>query len=293
MSVIAPGGLATVLRVSTYRDFGIYMWGGFPSYVTSWMQRLGVGWLAWELTHSTTWLGIVAAADLAPMIIFAPIAGAFTDRGNAYVQFTATQFLLFGQALALALLQTFGLLTIEALVLLSLWSGLAYPLHQTSRHALVWRIVPREDLPPAIATDSALFQLSRAIGPAIAGFVIIWFGVGATFIAHAVGSGLFALALLFMRYEKREVPPRQRGNLFTDVVEGFAYTRSHVGIFPLFVMLTLGCVLLRPMQEMLPAFAGAIYKSDARGLSWLAAAIGFGALVSAASLAVQIGRAHV
>jgi MFS family permease len=287
MSVLAPNGFATVKRVATLRDFGIYMWGGFPSYVTSWMQRLGVGWLAWEITHSTTWLGIVAAADLAPMILLAPLAGAFTDRGNAYWQFTITQYLIFTQAFMLALLHAFGALTIEALLALSLYSGLVFPLHQTSRHALVSRIVPRADLPPAIATDSALFQLSRAIGPAIAGFVILWFGVGATFIAHAIGSGAFALALLFMRYEKREIAPRLHGNLFTDVAEGFAYTRDHAGILPLFIMLTLGCALLRPMQEMLPAFAGAIYKSDARGLSWLAAAIGLGALVSAASLAVR------
>ena len=287
MSLVAPSGLRTLQRVCSCRDFALYMFGGGPSYVSVWMQRLGVGWLAWELTHSTTWLGIVAAADLAPMIFFAPLAGAWTDRGNPYLQFIFTQYVLFAQAVTLALLSVFNLLGIEALVLLSLWSGLAYPLHQTSRHALVTRIVPREDLPPAIAADSALFQASRFIGPALAGFVILKWGVGATFIAHAIGAGIFAIALLFLRPEKRTVAPRTRGNLFTDVADSFVYVRAHAGIAPLFVMLTLACVLLRPMQELLPAFAGAIYKSDAAGLAWLAAAIGLGALVSASWLMVR------
>ena len=274
-------------RVWRIRDFALYMGGGMPSYVSSWMQRIGVAWLAWELTHSTTWLGLVAAADLAPMIVIAPFAGAITDRGDPFRQFKITQFLLLGQALALAWLQLAGVMSISWLLVLSLWSGLVYPFHQTSRHSTVTRILPRADLAAGIASDSALFQASRFVGPAIAGPVIAFSGVGATFVAHAIGSAIFCAALLLMRVERRAVPPRTRGNLLTDVVDALRYARGHAGIWPLFVMLAMACVFLRPVQEMLPAFASDVYHSDAVGLAWLASAVGVGALVSAGSIALR------
>ena len=98
MKGLASNAARPIIRVWSNRNFALYMGGGAPSYITSWMQRVGVAWLAWELTHSTTWLGIVAAADLAPMIFIAPFAGAITDRGHPFRQFTITQVLLFAQA---------------------------------------------------------------------------------------------------------------------------------------------------------------------------------------------------
>ncbi len=274
-------------RVWGNRDFALYMGGGAPSYVSSWMQRVGVAWLAWELTHSTTWLGLVAAADLAPMIVIAPFAGAITDRGDPFRQFRLMQFLLFCQAVALAALQIAGVMSITWLLLLSLWSGLVYPFHQTSRHSMVTRVLTRQDLAAGIAVDSALFQASRFIGPAIAGPVIALSGVGATFTAQAIGAAVFCVALAFMRVERRVTPPRTRGNLLTDVVDALRYARDHAGIRPLFLMLAMACSFLRPVQEMLPAFASDVYRSGADGLAWLASSIGVGALVSAASMAMR------
>ena len=94
-----------LLRVWRHPAYALFMGGGLPSYLTSWMQRVGVGWLTWELTHSTTWLGIVAAADLAPMIFLAAFAGAVTDRHDSLFQMRITNYLLFMQAAMLALLQ--------------------------------------------------------------------------------------------------------------------------------------------------------------------------------------------
>ena len=75
-----PAGLTRIIHVFRHRNYALYMGGMTPHLITVWMQRLGVAWLAWELTHSTTWLGVIAAADLVPMLFLAPIAGAITDR---------------------------------------------------------------------------------------------------------------------------------------------------------------------------------------------------------------------
>jgi MFS family permease len=272
-------------RVWRHKAYAIFMVGGLPSYLTSWMQRVGVGWLTWELTHSTTWLGIVAAADLAPMIVLAAFAGAVTDRHDGLRQMRLTNYLLFMQAALLAALQALGMLDIVWLIVLSLFSGLVYPFHQTARHTVVTRTIPREDFAPAIGTDSALFQASRFVGPSIAGLLIPAYGVGSTFLCHAVGMAIFCIALLIMRLPKRETSLRARTSLLNDVIDSFRYVRQHVGIRSLFAMLAMGCVFLRPVQDMFPAFAGDVFHSDATGLAWLVSATGIGALISAAWIA--------
>ena len=274
-----------LLRVWRHPAYALFMGGGLPSYLTSWMQRVGVGWLTWELTHSTTWLGIVAAADLAPMIFLAAFAGAVTDRHDSLFQMRITNYLLFMQAAMLALLQWLGLLDIVWLIVLSLFSGFVYPFHQTARHTVVARTIPREDFAPAIGSDSALFQASRFVGPSIAGLLIPAFGVGSTFFLHAIGMAIFCAALFVLRLPKREASLRARGSLLGDVIDSFKYVRHHAGIRALFAMLAMGCMFLRPVQDMFPAFAGQVFKSDATGLAWLVSATGVGALFSAAWIA--------
>ena len=282
MSVRAP-----IFRIWSNRNYAWFMGGGVPSYLTSWMQRVGVGWLAWELTHSTAWLGAVAAADLAPMIFLAAFAGAITDRHNPLTQLRLSQFMMFLQALTLAGLQLAGLMSIEILVALSFWSGCIYPFHQTARHSVVAGIVSREDFAPAIGVDSSLFHASRFVGPSIAGLVIPTMGVGGTFSAHAIGACWFTLALFAVRMTAPDRKQRERRPLLKEIREGFVFVRRHSGIYPLFLMLTVACVCLRPIQDMYPAFAGDVFRSDAVGLSWLNSATGVGALVSAGSIALR------
>ncbi len=276
-----------VVRIWSNRNYAWFMAGGVPSYLTSWMQRVGVGWLAWELTHSTAWLGAVAAADLAPMIFLAAFAGAITDRQDPLKQIRLAQFMMFLQALTLAGLQLAGVMSIEILVALSFWSGCIYPFHQTARHSVVAGIVSREEFAPAIGVDSALFHASRFVGPSIAGLMIPAMGVGGTFIAHSIGCLWFIIGLYAVRMVKPDRPSRLRGALLKDIRDGFIFVRRHPGIYPLFLMLTVACICLRPIQDMYPAFAGDVFRSDAVGLSWLNSATGVGALVSAASIALR------
>jgi MFS family permease len=276
-----------ILRIWSNRNYTTMISGGVPSYITSWMQRVGMGWLAWEMTHSPLWLGIVAAADLAPMIFMGPFAGAITDRHNPLHQMRLSQAMLFVQALAMAVLQAVGIMTIEILVGLALFAGFVYPFHQAARHSVLVGVVEREDFAPAIGADSALFHASRFVGPALAGLMIPSVGVGGTFFAHAVGSFGFLIALHMIPRLRPVERKGQRGALMQDVADGFSYVRQHRGIFPLFILLTFACVLLRPLQDMYPAFAGDVYGSDAVGLSWLNSATGVGALISAAMIAAR------
>lgn len=271
-------------RVFAHRNYAWFVGGGGPNYVTSWMQRVGVGWLAWELSHSPMWLGIVAAADLAPMLVLSPFAGAYSDRSNPLDIIRRTEALLFVQSVLLFVLMSFGVLNIALLVALSLWSGLVYPFHQAARHSIVPSIVPRADFPTAIALDSAIFQVSRFIGPTIAAVVIPAFGVQGTFVTHAAGTAFYVFALWRLDVAPPKREPRT-SSMLADVKEGMAFVARDIGIWPLFGLLSVASVMLRPIQDMLPGFAGQTYNAGAVGLAWLTSSMGIGAAVSAVWIA--------
>ncbi len=276
-----------ILRVWTYRDYALFMAGCIPNYITFWMQKVGIGWLAWDLTHSTFWLGLVTAIDLAPLLIFAPIAGALADRWGALNQFRVTQIGVMAHAAALPGLYFTGFLNIEALVALTIFSGIVYPFMSTARLGVLPRILPRDILASGIGMDSAFFHGSRFIGPAIAALLIPLYGVGATFVVNAIGCGGLLIALWLIELRPAEGEARKPKNLFADVGEAFSYVRHHDGIGPIFLLLTIASTFTRPIQDMLPGIAGGIFHAGPEGLAWLTSALGIGAMISAAWIATR------
>ncbi|MDX1483519.1 MAG: MFS transporter [Alphaproteobacteria bacterium] len=283
----SSAGFAPIIRVFRHRNYALYMGGMSPNLVTIWMQRLAVGWLAWELTNSTTWLGVIAAADLLPMLFLAPIAGAITDRHVPLTLQKITQVFAVLHAAGLAVFTLGGLMDIWLLLAFTLFHGIAHTLASTARHAIVPATVPRAEFSTAIAVDSALFNGSRFVGPAAAGLIIPFAGVGGAFAVNTVGCVIFLASLYFMDLAPPVRESRGRRSVFADVGESFAYVRSHAGIGPLFFILTVVSILFRPVQDMLPGFAGAVFGSDAVGLAWLTSAMGVGAMLSAIWIALR------
>ncbi len=277
------------IRVWRHRNFTLYEIGMTLYSVTGWMQRVGIGWLVWELTHSTGWLGIVAAADLGPMILIAPLAGAVADRMDSWRLTRLSQFLLMMQAILLAVLIFTNTMGIFALLAISIYGGLLYPFAGAARQTLLPRTVPYEEFAPAIALDSAMFQVARFVGPALAALMIPVFGVAGAFVIHACGSVFFQSVIAMLRLPEQQRRARGRGNLFRDIGASFAYVRAHPGIGPVFLLMTTASVFIRPVQDMLPGFVGAIYHGGPRDLAWLTSGIGVGAMASATSIAVRGG----
>ncbi|MGE3643272.1 MAG: MFS transporter [Beijerinckiaceae bacterium] len=278
--------LPPFFEVFRHRNYVLFMVGLGPHAISSWMQRVGVGWLAWELTHSPTWLGLIAAADLVPLLFLSPIAGALTDRIVPVKELRITQWLQFVQAAALAALMVAGKVTIEVLFLLTLAVGCVHAFSTAARHATVPHTVPRNLVATAVSLDSALFQASRFIGPALAAFFIDIYGVAALLIAHAIGTFCFSVMMHFMH-----VPPPERAkghrNMIADIKESLHYVRDFHAMGILFLMCLVASVSLRPLQDMMPGFAGAVFSSGPKGLAWLTSAMGVGAMISATWIGVH------
>ena len=277
--------LPPVLSVWTNRNYAIFMAGCIPNYITFWMQKVGIGWLAWELTHSPFWLGVVTAVDLAPLLILAPFAGALADRWEAMKQFRVTQIGTLLHGIALPALYFTDNLTIEALIALSAYSGVIYPFNSTARLSLLPRTLPRAEFATGIGLDSAFFHGSRFVGPAIAAMIIPVYGVGATFLVNAFGSAGMQFALFFVKLPPADGEPRKAKNIFKDVGEAMSYIRGNRGIATIFLMLTVSSAFTRPIQDMMPGIAGDIFHSGAVGLAWLTSSLGVGAMISAAWIA--------
>ncbi|MFB3150914.1 MAG: MFS transporter [Alphaproteobacteria bacterium] len=284
----APGfGLGGVRRALRHRNHFLFSAGMAPSLITLWMQRLAVGWLTWELTHSPAWLGIIAFADLFPAVVLSPIAGALIDRVDPMRPMILSQAVFLVQAFILAVLSFAGLLTIESLLALAIVLGLTHPFNTASRHTILPSLVPREDLSAAIAINSSLYNVARFIGPAAAGAVIVTGGVTWAFACNVLGYLVFLLALFRMDVAPPERRPRSETTLFGEVAEGWRYTVAHPGIRPVLVLLVITAVVSRPVVDLLPGFAGDVFHRGAGGLAWLTAAMGLGAMLGALWLALR------
>lgn len=284
-------GVSRILSAFHHRNYALFITAQTPAMVTLWLQRLAVGWLTWELTHSPTWLGIIAFADMMPIIIISPFAGALTDRVNPLTPLRLSQIAMTLQALALFLFTFSGAMTIWILLGLAIISGANQAFSAASRHTLVPNLVPRQDLPAAIAIDSAIFNAARLVGPALAGIVIATAGIAWAFAINVAGFTVYTVILYRLRVTPPERAPSPHRNILGDVAEGWNYVVRHPGIGPILLLLSILAIVGRPIMDLLPGFAADVFQRDAVGLAWLTSSMGLGAMIGATWLAMRGGVA--
>lgn len=279
----ALGGIGVAF---TDRNFCIYSVGAIVSWQSFFIQLVAVSWTTWELTHSTTWLAIVAVLDIAPNIVFLPLGGVLADRYDRYRIVVITHVLGLLQALALALLAFSGHLTITALAILAFLHGLIHSFSVPGLFGMLPRFVARDRLSSAIAVSSAYTQLAIFAGPALAGWIILHQGVATAFAVNAFGYAVYLGSIGFLRTPPDFVPPPPTGkSIRGDLGDGLRYIAGHQGISALLILMLMGDALSAAMYQMLPAYADGILGMGVDGMSALLAAAGFGATLSALWLA--------
>jgi predicted MFS family arabinose efflux permease len=271
------GGFANAGRALASRNYRLYASGNFISLVGTWLQRIAVGWLAWQLTHSGTWLGLVAFADLFPTVVVSPFAGAVADRRDRLSVIMATQVASVVQAMLLAVLVWTGSIEIWSLFFLTLLLGVFGAFNQPARLALIPSLVDRTVLPSAVAINSISFNAARFIGPAAAGIIIAEGSIALAFAVNAFTYLAFMAALMGVK-----VKPEKSGSsgrtLFGASLDGYRYAARHPGIGSILLLVTAVSVFTRGFVELLPGFADEVFGRGAQGLAWLTAMIGLGAV---------------
>jgi MFS family permease len=263
-----------------HRDYRRYTIGAFLSTIGTWTQRVAVGWLTWELTHSYAWLGIIAFADLFVSMLFAPLAGEMADRMDRLKLSVWAQWAQMAQAVALASMVLGGFIDRWSLFGLTVLSGIAHAYHASARLAVVPSLVPREDLTPAIAINSLIFNASRFIGPAIAGVIILNFGIGPTFVFNSITFLCFIWVLTHIKVHAPEHQSSGSSSAVQNIIEAVRYAAHHKGIAPMMLMLGVTSLAGRSLPDLLPGFADGVFARGPAGLAWLTAAMGIGATLS-------------
>lgn len=280
-------GVRAALSEANYRSFTL---GNVFSLVGTWVQRVALGWLIWELTRSGSWLGAVAFADLFPMVLVTPLAGALADCSDRLRVTRISQALLMVHAGLLAILSAFGLLTPALILVLALIGGIITAFNQPFRMALLPSLVERPNLISAVAINSIVFNTARFVGPAIAGLVI---AKGSLTLAFVINFGTFAVfswTLARIRLVAVDQAPSGSRGLMTSVVEGWRYAIGHTGLGAMLLTLAVVSLCIRPILELMPSYA-ALFGSDAAGFALMTSVIGLGSLVGAIWLSRQANPA--
>ncbi len=252
------------------------------------MHRIAVMWLAWELTHSAFWVGMVAFSDLAPAVIFSPIAGAVADRMDRVKLTMIAQMVVAAEALCTATFTATGHISIGVLISFELIGGIAQSFAQPARQAVMPGLVPVADLPAAVACNSLCFNVARFLGPGIAGPMIAVWGVVPAILCNVAAYTIATLTLPMLRVNpghRRGHPPE--GSLLSEMQEGLRYAAGHPGIGPVLAFAGVSAILLRGVQEVLPPFVDRIFQQGAGGLAVLTAAIAVGALIGGVAIAAR------
>lgn len=285
------GGLSAFWRTLTIPNFRNYMAGNFVSQMGLWTQRIAVQWITWELTGSTTWLGIIAFVDFFPIVVMAPLAGAYADRIERLRGIRLFVFLSAILSTLIAFLAVTDQLNEYILATLVLLNGTVLAFNYPFRLAIIHQLVGRDALTSAISINSVGFNIARIGGPALAGAIINFWGIGPAVIFTVISDIIFILALYSVQPIGGDSRPKAKpaSAIPREIMEGFRYAMDHKGIAPLVIVLTVSTIFGRPINELFAGFSDAVFGQGVSGLAWLTASFGFGGLVGCIELACYKG----
>ena len=281
----ASGRRGGMFRALSHRDFRVFWIGAFLSNVGTWMQAVAQGWLVLLLTNSPFWLGLDAFVATAPGFIFTLLGGVFADLIDRRRLLIVTQVVAGIAALGLAVLVATHVVNRWIVLGFSFVTGCCMALASPSYLAMTYDLVGREDLANAIAMNSTQFQLSRVVGPTLAGVAFKVFGLAGCFFANGLSFVAVVAALWVVRPEPKIVSAthsvRDRRALWHDLVEGFRYVRNRPRVSSLLLLSGVNSLFGAPYFTLVPIYARNIFGLGATGLALMMGTAGAGALFGA------------
>lgn len=278
-------------RTFSSANYRYYVIGNWASTLGLWVQRVAIGWVTWDLTHSTAWLGAMALAESGPSILFALFAGTLIDRIDYLRLLRITQFCTMLYSISLALCTFTDLMTVWVMFGLTIIRGIIVAFSRPSRMTVVYNLVGRELLPSALGMNSMIFNTSRFIGPAIGGALLVAVGSAWTFTLGAALFGVFSICLRLIHFPPadKSAEPLKHRSILTETWEGLQYIAQHPGIRPQLMLLVVTAVFAKPLTDLLPGFAAEVFDTGPHGLALLLSFHGVGAMMGSLWLASRGG----
>lgn len=272
-----------------HRNFRLYLIGQGVSQTGTWMQTVAMGWLVLHLTGRGELLGLVTAVQFIPTLLLGAFAGALADRLSRWRILQTTQVLAGLLATALGVMVVTDTIRVWSLFVFAAAIGTVNSFDTPVRSSFVHEMVGPEDLTGAVGIASTTNNVSRIIGPAVAGGLIAVFGLSSCFFVNGVSYVAAIVAFLLMRRREFIVTPsssREQGQVRAGlrVVWGDPRLRT-----PMVMTIVIGA-LAYENQVSLPLLAKNTFGGNAGSYGFLSSAMGVGSVLGGLAIA-RMGRA--
>lgn len=256
------------------RNYALFLVGAFISSLGGWMQMVALSWVVLQLGNSTFVLGLLGFLQLIPVLALGLPAGILADRVDRRRFLLIVQGAATALAALLAVVQLAGWATVPILLALATANGVVNALNGPTWQAFIRELVGPEQLRQAIAINSARFNLTRIVGPAIGGWLLVTAGAGACFAANAVSFLAVLAALAAIRTQRRPVAAGRAASAAGGTATILRDPRLRAVLLPAVGL----AILALPYSNFFPAMARDVFARGAGGLSLLLTATGIGAV---------------
>jgi MFS family permease len=244
----------------------------------AWLLRFLLGWSAWDLTHSATWVGLVGALMLAPALLLSPWFGILSDRVNPREGLRLSMIIHSAITLTGTLTTWLGWYDRAALLALAMTLGVATSLHSPMRLALVPLLVKREALPSAVGYSAMSFNIARMVGPALGAALVAQVNVSAAWLTAMLMFAVSFWGLSRLSIE-RDALAAPSSSFVDQLVAGFRHLLGRSDLRMLLALTALNGLLGRTIIELLPALSGQVLRGGSAELAVLVAMAGLGSVL--------------
>jgi len=243
-------------------------------------MRILIGWMAWELTGSASFVGLVAALSLLPIFLTGPFFGVLIDRTNIKLAAIGTNSSMIVCISALLAVHLSGQLSPELLSAIAVAIGIVSSAHHPVRMSLAPRLVQKEHVGSVVALAALNFNTARMISPAIGGIIIDQFGITSALIISTL---LYLPSLMIVPFLKPRTTqtPKNKESFLIALKNGINYLWHRPELRLVLLMTALMALSVRGTTEILPVVADGVFNKGAVGLGQLGSAVGAGAVISA------------
>lgn len=260
------------------------------STIGRWIYRTSVLWLTWNLTEDPTWLGIMAFADVFPMVVLSVFSGAISDRIGYIRVIKVMQLCYIAVGIGFTISLYLDVMTIYLCLALTICHGVTEAMSTPPRLALVNALVGRDELSSAVALNSATFNGCRLIGPGIGGvlLVLVRDGVITPDLVFAIATIMFVqlyVVVFFLPAKGAGGEGKVSKELVRDMWDGALYVWGNPGIRFLMIVLGMTGLFIRPFMELASGYADLIFGLPEEALGTILSTVGGGAMLSCLWLA--------
>jgi MFS family permease len=266
------------------RNYRLYFYGQLVSTTGTWMQSVALGWLVLRITGSGFAVGFVTALQFLPMLLISTWGGVIADRLDKRRTLVVTQTGMALCAAGLAVATLSGGERLWIIYALTLCSGAFNAIDNPVRQSFASEMVTAEDVPNAVSLNSAVFNTSRILGPAIGAVLIKTVDVGPCFALNAASFGAVIAGLLMMRRDELRLRPpvaRARG----QIRDGLRYVWRTSELRSTILLVAVVGTLAFNFTVVLPLLAKFTFHGDAGSYGLLTSLMGVGAMVGALATA--------